>query len=78
MSYPQVFTTFVFDDIEVEITAAMQYAEPDVGIIDDFIDDYRVTAVDGDTNVEVCKAMDQRITAEMGEGVLIKQLYDEM
>lgn len=78
MSYAEVFTTTVFDDIEVEITAAMQCAEPDVGIMGDYIDDYRVTAVNGDTDAEVCKAMDKRITDEMGEDKLIEQIYDEM
>ena len=77
MAYTIEHSTVVFDDISVEVQCKMQSAEPDVGIMGDYVDDWRVIEVEGDTSKETCKLMEARICADIGDNAFVEQLYDE-
>lgn len=77
MAYTIEHSTIVFEDIRVEVECTMQSAEPDVGIMGDYVDEWRVIEVDSDTSDETCQAMDTRINNEMGDQKFVEQLYDE-
>jgi hypothetical protein len=80
MGTKQTCTTFVNfggDDIEVELELTIAAAEPDVGIMSDYIDDWSVTAVAGDTDALRCGKMQEAIEAEYGSDRWYDKLHDE-
>lgn len=77
MGWKTEFSTIVFEDIRVELECHMEAAEPDVGIMGDYCDDWRVLEVDGNTDPYACNAMAVRIQAELGDDKFVEQLYDE-
>lgn len=77
MSYTIEHSTLVFEDIRVEVECTMQSAEPDVGIMGDYVEDWKIIEVDGDTSDATCGLMEERIIAEMGDQKFVEQLYDE-
>ena len=77
MSYTRTAVIFPFDgDQEIEIEVKLQSAEPDVGIMGDYIDDWYVTSVQNDITVDTCRAMEQRLISELGDEKLISMLYE--
>lgn len=72
-------TTVTIDgqDVELELDLHVAGAEHDVGIMSDYIDEWSVTSVDGDTSKERIDAMHEAIEAEYGEEAFLNKLYDE-
>lgn len=73
-------TTVSFDGdqgVEVELDLTWASAEPDVGIMGDYIDDWSVEAVEGNQDKHLCADMAQRINDEIGDEKFLEKLYDE-
>lgn len=72
-------TTVTIDGVEHELELSLDLcgAEPDVGIMSDYIDDWSVTAVDGDTSQSAIDAMHLFIEAEYGDEAFIDKLLNE-
>lgn len=72
-------TTVTIDgvDHELELSLDIAPAERDVGIMSDYIDDWSVTAVDGDTSQSAIDAMHLAIEAEYGDEAFVDKLYNE-
>lgn len=78
MSYKTTHTTKVFDEeVEIELDLWICSAEPDVGIMGNWVDDWKVIAVDGNTDRNLCADYDQQIVDYYGEDKWIERLYDE-
>jgi hypothetical protein len=72
-------TTVTIDGnaIEIELELSIAGAEHDVGIMSDYIDDWSVTAVDGNTSQSAIDAMHLAIEAEYGDEAFIDKLLNE-
>ena len=72
-------TTVTIDGIdhELELEVNVNPAEHDVGIINTWIDDWEITAVDGNTDKAVILAMHEAVEKEYGDEKFIEKLYDE-
>lgn len=81
MLMQDTFTTTITDeneaDMEIELELDLGPAEPDVGIHGPFIDNWSVTAVNGDTSTERCLEIEQYILDEYGDEKFVEKLYDE-
>lgn len=69
--------TIEYVDYEIDVDIEVQSAEPDVGIMGDYIEDWSVTSVNGDTSQSAIDAMHILIEAEYGDELFIQKLYDD-
>ena len=77
MSYTRTAVIFPFDgDQEIEIEVKLQSAEPDVGIMGDYIDDWNVVSVQNDISPVACAEMNQRLSETFGDEGIIEKLYE--
>lgn len=64
-------------DRELEVTIDVCAAERDVGIMNDYIDEWYISAVDGMTNPRIIAAASRMVDAEYGDDAFVQKLYDE-
>lgn len=65
------------EDFELEVEVSICSAEPDVGIMSDYIDEWRIISVNGNRDKDLCQTMDTRISDELGDDTFMDQLIDE-
>jgi ethanolamine utilization microcompartment shell protein EutL len=72
-------TTVTIDGVEheLEVQCDIAPAEHDVGIMSAYIDDWTVTAVDGNTSQSAIDAMHLAIEAEYGDEAFVEKLHNE-
>lgn len=72
-------TTVTIDGVEheLELDVSIAPAEQDVGIMSSYVDDWSITAVDGNTSQSAIDAMHLAIEAEYGDEAFVEKLHNE-
>ena len=63
-------------DITLELTAIWCNSEPDVGLMSDWVDDFRITSVNGSTAKRHIAMVDRIINKNELSNDIIEEIYD--